>query len=202
MSEIGRRIGRWITLEMVIAFAVIFSIPFWIEAVGLYQYLGVEILIWMIYALGFNLLLGYTGKPSFGHGAYFGIGAYAFGLAQQHVAVNTWLGIAIAILAATLAGYPARQPRTSSNGIKISRRYLTPGGKPITSFGPFKSGDRMIVELSFSAEKRLPNALLVDLLPACLEGEDPNLSGSMVIDDIEVDKKTIKTWHKNHMNVM
>ena len=32
--------------------------PLWIEAVGLYQYLGVEILIWMIYALGFNLLFG------------------------------------------------------------------------------------------------------------------------------------------------
>ena len=58
----------------------------------------------MIYALGFNLLLGYTGKPSFGHGAYFGIGAYAFGLAQQHLVVNVWLGIAFAILAATLAG--------------------------------------------------------------------------------------------------
>ena len=40
MADIGGRIGRWITREMVIAFAVIFSIPFWIEAVGLYQYLG------------------------------------------------------------------------------------------------------------------------------------------------------------------
>jgi branched-chain amino acid transport system permease protein len=104
MADIGGRIGRWITFEMVIAFAVIFSIPFWIEAAGLYQYLGVEILIWMIYALGFNLLLGYTGKPSFGHGAYFGVGAYAFGLTQQHLAVNIWLGMAVAILAATLAG--------------------------------------------------------------------------------------------------
>ena len=104
MADIGGRIGGWITREMVIAFLAIFSIPFWIEAVGLYQYLAVEILIWMIYALGFNLLLGYTGKPSFGHGAYFGIGAYAFGLAQQHVVVSVWLGIAFAILAATLAG--------------------------------------------------------------------------------------------------
>ena len=42
----------------------------------------------MIYALGFNLLLGYTGLPSFGHGAYFGVGAYAFGLFQHHVAVS------------------------------------------------------------------------------------------------------------------
>ena len=104
MADIGARIGRWVTVEMLIAFAVLFTTPFWIEAVGLYQYLGVEILIWMIYTLGFNLLLGYTGKPSFGHGAYFGIGAYAFGLAQHHVMVNVWLGIFIAILAAGVAG--------------------------------------------------------------------------------------------------
>ena len=104
MADIGARIGRWVTVEMLIAFAVLVTTPFWIEAVGLYQYLGVEILIWLIYALGFNLLLGYTGKPSFGHGAYFGIGAYAFGLAQHHVMTNIWLGIFIAILAAGVAG--------------------------------------------------------------------------------------------------
>ena len=51
---------------------------------GLYQYLALEIMIWMLFALGYNLLLGHAGLPSFGHGAYFGIGAYAFGLLQQH----------------------------------------------------------------------------------------------------------------------
>jgi branched-chain amino acid transport system permease protein len=104
MADIGARIGCWVTIEMLIAFAVLITIPFWIEVVGLYQYLGVEILIWMIYALGFNLLLGYTGKPSFGHGAYFGIGAYAFGLTQHHVGTNVWLGIVSAILTACVAG--------------------------------------------------------------------------------------------------
>ena len=58
------------------------------RAVGLYPYLGVEVMIWMIYALGFNLLLGYAGLPSFGHGAYFGVGAYAFGLAQLHFGIR------------------------------------------------------------------------------------------------------------------
>ena len=42
-------------------------------------------MIWMMFALGYNLLLGYGGLPSFGHGAYFGVGAYAFGLLQQRV---------------------------------------------------------------------------------------------------------------------
>ena len=104
MPGFGSHIKRWITVEMLIAFAVMSTVPLWIEAVGLYQYLGVEILIWMIYALGFNLLLGYTGKPSFGHGAFFGIGAYGFGLSQHHLMGSVWLGLGFAVLAAAVAG--------------------------------------------------------------------------------------------------
>jgi branched-chain amino acid transport system permease protein len=89
---------------MVILFTLLVSLPLWIEAVGLYQYLGIEIAVWMIYALGFNLLLGYTGLPSFGHGAYFGVGAYAFGLVQLRLIENLWLGLAAGILAAAAAG--------------------------------------------------------------------------------------------------
>jgi branched-chain amino acid transport system permease protein len=97
-------LSSWITRPMLITFAVLLSLPFWIESVGLYQYLGVEIVIWMIFALGYNLLLGYTGLPSFGHGAYFGIGAYAFGLSQLHVTESVWLGLLCSILFAALGG--------------------------------------------------------------------------------------------------
>ena len=103
MSDFNNSGRRWITLPMIICFLFLLSLPLWIKSVGLYQYLGVEILIWMIFALGFNLLLGYTGLPSFGHGAYFGIGAYAFGLFQHNLAENVWLGLAAGILAATIA---------------------------------------------------------------------------------------------------
>jgi len=74
------------------------STPLWLAQVGLYQYLALEIMIWMLFALGYNLLLGTTGLPSFGHGAYFGIGAYAFGLLQQRVWANLWFDLAGAVL--------------------------------------------------------------------------------------------------------
>ena len=93
-----------ITPTIAIVLLVLSTLPFWIERIGLYPYLGIEILIWSIYALGFNLLLGYTGLPSFGHGAYFGVGAYAFGLAQFNLLPNLWLCLFVAILAAALAG--------------------------------------------------------------------------------------------------
>lgn len=96
--------GAWVTRPMLLLFVVLISLPLWIDAIGLYQYLGVEILIWTIFALGFNLLLGYTGLPSFGHGAFFGIGAYGFGLVQIHWMESLWLGMACGIVGAALAG--------------------------------------------------------------------------------------------------
>jgi branched-chain amino acid transport system permease protein len=99
-----RTIGGWAPAPMLATFALFASLPFWIKGVGLYPYLGVEVMIWIIYALGFNLLLGYGGLPSFGHGAFFGVGAYAFGLAQLHLSPNLWLCLAAAVLAGGLAG--------------------------------------------------------------------------------------------------
>jgi branched-chain amino acid transport system permease protein len=91
-------------LPMLATFAVFATLPFWIKGVGLYPYLGVEVMVWVIYALGFNLLLGYAGLPSFGHGAYFGVGAYAFGLFQLGVSPNLWLCLLAAVAAAGVAG--------------------------------------------------------------------------------------------------
>src|SRR5512133_1230299 len=47
---------------------------------GSYISLGTELLIWFIFTLSFNLCLGYTGLPSFGHGAFYGLGTYAAAL--------------------------------------------------------------------------------------------------------------------------
>jgi branched-chain amino acid transport system permease protein len=98
------RIVPTFTPAMLVSWAVLATVPLWIERVGLYQYLGVEILIFATYALAFNLVLGHAGLPSFGHGAFFGIGAYAFGLAQFNIARNLWLCLAVAALAAAIAG--------------------------------------------------------------------------------------------------
>ncbi len=92
------------TKSMLACWLLFATVPFWIERVGLYQYLGVEILIFATYALAYNLVLGHAGLPSFGHGAFFGIGAYAFGLAQFNIAANFWICLLAATLAAAMAG--------------------------------------------------------------------------------------------------
>ena len=96
--------GRSLPRGMVFLICLLASLPLWIGPVGLYQYLGIEVAIWMIYGLGFNLLLGYTGLPSFGHGAFFGVGAYAFGLFQIHAFESLLFGIGFAAATAFIAG--------------------------------------------------------------------------------------------------
>jgi branched-chain amino acid transport system permease protein len=88
---------------MLVMFAILGTFPLWGSSVGLYDYLGVEIVIWIIYALGFNMLLGYTGLPSFGHGAYFGIGAYTYSLTQLNLFDSVWAGIIFAAAAGGIA---------------------------------------------------------------------------------------------------
>ncbi len=67
-------------------------------------------LVMAIAALGFNLLLGYTGLLSFGHSAYFGVGAYAVAFMVKYLHVNSMelfvLGAVVAsILVTALFGY-------------------------------------------------------------------------------------------------
>jgi branched-chain amino acid transport system permease protein len=89
---------------MALLLVVLLTTPLWVTHVGLYQYLALEIMIWMLFALGYNLLLGTSGLPSFGHGAFFGIGAYAFGLLQQRVWANLWFDLAGAVAVTAALG--------------------------------------------------------------------------------------------------
>lgn len=52
--------------------------------------------IYMILALGLNLLVGYAGLFSVGHGAFYGIGAYAGAILATRLAVPFWLEIVVA----------------------------------------------------------------------------------------------------------
>ena len=85
-------------------FVLFFILPYLLPFVGGYTYLGVEVLIWAIFALGFNILLGYTGLPSFGHGAFFGIGAFVFGIMQMRVINGMWIPILTGIFVAAFFG--------------------------------------------------------------------------------------------------
>src|SRR5438128_6696906 len=67
-------------------------------------------LIAAIAALGFNLLLGYTGLLSFGHSAYFGVGAYTVAFVAEHLGPHSMefyllVGIPVVAVTSALFGY-------------------------------------------------------------------------------------------------
>jgi len=64
-----------------------------------------EMLIMALFALSFNLLFGYTGLLSFGHAAYFSVGAYTTGLFLLNVSPSLPLAFLFAILIATLSAW-------------------------------------------------------------------------------------------------
>lgn len=69
-----------------------------------YTALAVNILVFGLYAVGFNLLYGYTGMLSFGHAAFFGVGGYLTGISMVHFGVPWLAAVGIGVLASTLVG--------------------------------------------------------------------------------------------------
>jgi len=67
-----------IAIAVLIAVAVLFAMPLWLGSFGLY--LLMQMMLLTLFALGFNLLLGYTGLLSFGQAGFFAVGAYACAL--------------------------------------------------------------------------------------------------------------------------
>lgn len=57
-------------------------------------------LIWAVFAMGLNLVLGYAGMPSLGHAAFFGSGAYMVAFASRYFGIGGWSALLLAALAA------------------------------------------------------------------------------------------------------
>ncbi len=70
-----------------------------------YESLATQVLIYGLFALGFNMLYGYTGLLSFGHAAYWGLGAYGTGIVLAKLGVTSiWLGLASGLAFAAVGG--------------------------------------------------------------------------------------------------
>jgi branched-chain amino acid transport system permease protein len=78
MPDNGSRTGPSLRLILLVAIPIVIVLAVLPSFIGIYQtQLLTYGLVFAIAALGFNLLLGYTGLLSFGHSAYFGLGAYS-----------------------------------------------------------------------------------------------------------------------------
>src|SRR4029077_12027487 len=69
-----------------------------------YQLIMVQVLVWAVMGLGWNMLSGYSGMISFGHAAFFGLGAYTVTIAFVKFGVTPWLGIPLGVVVGVIAG--------------------------------------------------------------------------------------------------
>jgi branched-chain amino acid transport system permease protein len=100
VAATSRRVPSRQLLALIAIWAVLFAVPFWLPLVGGYTALAGRVLVFGLAAMGLNLLLGFTGVLSFGHAAYFGLGANGAGLTLRYLVHSTPL----AMLAGTLFG--------------------------------------------------------------------------------------------------
>jgi uncharacterized protein YfaS (alpha-2-macroglobulin family) len=75
------------------------------------------------------------------------------------------------------SGYPEYAPKPASNVLHITRQFLGADGQ-LKSLSSLRSGDLVLVHLNVEASQNVPDALVVDLLPAGLELENQNLANS------------------------
>jgi branched-chain amino acid transport system permease protein len=66
--------------------------------------LVIRVSAFALFATSLNLLVGYTGMVSFGHGMFFGFGAYAFGLSMQRLGVSIPMAVLITVVSSALLG--------------------------------------------------------------------------------------------------
>ncbi|MCK9685207.1 branched-chain amino acid ABC transporter permease [Scleromatobacter humisilvae] len=104
MSWLGQGVDRAGKIAWIVALALLVIAPF----VGVYPIFIAQALCFAIFAMAFNLLLGYTGLLSFGHAAFFGGAAYitAWLLQEKHVTPEVALlgGVAAAGLTGLVIG--------------------------------------------------------------------------------------------------
>jgi ABC-type branched-subunit amino acid transport system ATPase component/ABC-type branched-subunit amino acid transport system permease subunit len=98
------RLRQFITHPLVVLALVFIIMPAVMSMAGSTLSLATQVVIYTLYGLAYNLLLGYTGMVSFGSSVFFGMASYASALFAIHVVQNVVLALLVGTLFAALLG--------------------------------------------------------------------------------------------------
>lgn len=96
--------SEWSKQKVIIIFVTL-VLAFIFPHIAPYIALASEILIFALFAMAFDLMLGYAGMLSFGHAAFFGLGAYSTGLILKNLYPSVPLALLGGVIASSLAGF-------------------------------------------------------------------------------------------------
>ncbi|MCL1960681.1 MAG: branched-chain amino acid ABC transporter permease [Desulfovibrionaceae bacterium] len=98
--------------------ALAFALTYVLKGYQLFQ--GAMVLSYAIALLGLNLLTGYNGQISLGHGAFYALGAYAAGMLIEHLDMPYWLTVPCAGALCLVAGYLFGRPALKLDGLYLA----------------------------------------------------------------------------------
>jgi branched-chain amino acid transport system permease protein len=110
-----RAFGQVVTLA-----ALAGAVAFAFVASGYHLYQGAQVLILVIALLGLNLLTGFNGQISLGHGAFFAIGGYGAAILIVKLGLPYWLAIPIASLVCFVTGFLFGFPALRFGGLYLA----------------------------------------------------------------------------------
>jgi hypothetical protein len=96
---------------------------------------------------------------------------------------------------ARVQGFPAQPPEPLEQGIRVSRQFYNRQGLEV-DLNQVTSGELLLVHLEVQSisDDTIPEALLVDLLPAGFELENPNLVTSVKLSEFSLQGKAVDEW--------
>jgi branched-chain amino acid transport system permease protein len=104
----------WLACLVLLAFGAAFVLK------GYQLFQATMVLSYAIAVLGLNMLTGYNGQISLGHGAFYAIGAYTTGILMAHFAVPYWLTVPAAGAVCLAAGYLFGRPALKLEGLYLA----------------------------------------------------------------------------------
>ena len=98
------------TRDLIIAAVALALLPFALGMIGLGVTSATEVAIFALACMALNILVGYTGLTSFGHGAWFGLAAYAAGMSQRSLFAGSFFlpllfGLVVVLLLSLVFGF-------------------------------------------------------------------------------------------------
>jgi ABC-type branched-subunit amino acid transport system ATPase component/ABC-type branched-subunit amino acid transport system permease subunit len=112
------------SLTPILVFAVAYAAIALLIENSYHQLMMTLVLVWACFGLSWNIFSGYTGLVSFGHAAFFGIGAYTTALGQIYFDISPWFLIPIAGVLGGLAGLLIGLPTFRLRGVYFALAML------------------------------------------------------------------------------
>ncbi len=111
-------LSRWQLIGLAVLLIAACALPFVVSNYRVFQF--TLTLVYAIALLGLNMLTGYNGQISLGHGAFYAVGAYTAAILMEHAGMPYWLTVPIAGAVCLVAGFLFGLPALRFEGLYLA----------------------------------------------------------------------------------